>query len=312
MQVDFSEVIIQLLVMMFIIVTGMAAKRFRILDDHGDRVISSLIVNITTPALIISAMTLELDPQIAKNILIITVLTLFVLGFAWFFSKFAARGEHLTEDEARVYRFATIFGNASFLGFPLCYALFGRLGLLYASIYSAVQDIFFWSAGVSIMSDGKKEKGFSNMLNPNLVAIAIGIIILFTNIKLPVFLDSALSSIGSATMPLALMMVGSGFSSFDFSFGGIKSILKVVLSKLLIMPIIVGLLLFKLPIDDLVKYVLLLEFAMPTAASSVVMARNFDRDFTLASKLVMATTLISMITIPLLILLAKGISNLAL
>lgn len=309
MQVDFSEVIIQLLMMMFIIIIGMVAKRFRIVDEHGDRVISSLIVNITTPALIISTMTIELNPQIAKNIFIIIALTLFVLGFSWFFSKLTTKGEHLTDDEARVYRFATIFGNTSFLGFPMCFALFGRVGLLYASIYSAVQDIFFWTAGVSIMSEEENGRSLSNMLNPNLIAIAIGIVILFTNIKLPVFLDNAISSIGGATMPLALMMVGSGFSSFDLSFGGIKNMLKVIFFKLVVMPIIIGIILFKLPIDDLVKYVVLLEFAMPTAASSVVMARNFDRDFTLASKLVMATTLISMLTIPLLILLAKGIST---
>lgn len=310
MQVDFTQVIIQLLVMMFIIIVGMVAKRFRILDEHGDKVISSLIVNITTPALIISTMSIELDPQIATNILIMAILTLIVLGFAWFFSKLTVKGEHLDDGEVRVYRFATIFGNASFLGFPMCYALFGKIGLLYASIYSAVQDIFFWSAGVRIMSDGGSGNSLQNMLNPNLIAIAIGFIILFANITLPTFLDSALSSIGSATMPLALMMVGSGFSSFDFSFGGIKSLLKVIISKLLLMPIIIGLLLVKLPIDELVKYVLLLEFAMPTAASSVVMARNFDRDFTLASRLVMATTLLSMITIPLLVLLAKGVTSL--
>ena len=168
----------------------------------------------------------------------------------------------------------------------------------------------YFGQQVRIMSDGGSGNSLQNMLNPNLIAIAIGFIILFANITLPTFLDSALSSIGSATMPLALMMVGSGCSSFDFSFGGIKSLLKVIISKLLLMPIIIGLLLVKLPIDELVKYVLLLEFAMPTAASSVVMARNFDRDFTLASRLVMATTLLSMITIPLLVLLAKGVTSL--
>lgn len=305
MQIDFSEVIIQLLVMMFIIVTGMISKKFKVIDDYGDRTISSLIINVTTPALIISAMNLELDPGIARNILIVAILSLSLLGFAWLFSKLITKDESITDDQIRVHRFAIIFGNASFLGFPLCYALFGRLGLLYASIYSAIQDIFLWTVGVSIMADGTKQKNLANILNPNLAAIVVGVILLFANIKLPTFLDSALSSVGDATMPLALIMVGSGFSSLDFSFAGLKSILKVVLAKLIVMPIIMGFLLFKLPIDELVKSVLLLEFSLPTAAVSVVMARNFDRDFTLASRLVMATTLISMITIPLLVLLAK-------
>ncbi|NMA95837.1 MAG: AEC family transporter [Clostridiales bacterium] len=312
MTIDFSEVIIQLLIMLTIIITGIIAKRFKILDDHGDRVISSLIVNVTTPALIISAMTLDLDPQIIKNIIIITFLTLFVLVLSWIFSIYMIKKDDKIEDANRVYRFAIVFGNASFLGFPLCYALFGKIGLLYASIYSAMQDIFFWSAGVSIMTGGKGKKRFTNMLNPNMAAIVIGIIILFANIKLPVFLDSALSSVGDATMPLALMMVGSGFSRFSLDAEGLKSMAKVILSKLIILPIIVGALILKLPIDDIVKYVLLLEFAMPTAASTVVMSRNFDRDYTLASKLVMITTLISMVTIPLLIFLAKSALGLSL
>ncbi|MFU0800450.1 MAG: hypothetical protein ACFWUE_07295 [Xylanivirga thermophila] len=67
MQIQFGQVITQLLVMMFIIVVGIVAKKFKILDEYGDRIVSSLVINITTLALIISTMSIDLDSRIAKG-----------------------------------------------------------------------------------------------------------------------------------------------------------------------------------------------------------------------------------------------------
>ena len=110
MQVDFTQVIIQLLVMMFIIIVGMVAKRFRILDEHGDKVISSLIVNITS------------YPYNLYNVYRVRSTNSYNIhngnsyldctGICLVFSKLT-KGS-LDDSEVRVYKFATIFGNASF------------------------------------------------------------------------------------------------------------------------------------------------------------------------------------------------------
>lgn len=302
MHIDFNEVINQMLVMVLIIAVGFLARKLKVLTKEGNSTLSGLVINITSPALIISSMSLPTDKNIAKNILIVSILALCAISFMYILSGVLKHVKGISKDEYIIYRFCTVFGNASFLGFPLCYGLFGDIGLLYASIYSAVQDTFFWSLGVRIMADNTKKKGLKNLINPCMIAIVIGITILFSGITLPVFIIKTFSTVGSATLPLALILVGSGFYNSTYSLKGFKKDSLPTLIKLVILPTIAAIILFFINIDMIIKYVLLIEISMPCAASTVVLAENYKRDYTLASRMVMMMTAFGIVTIPVLIL----------
>lgn len=302
MQIDFGEVVNQLAVMAIIIATGYIIKKIKIINENGEKNLSSLVVNVTSPALILSSLSGTPDKAVLKNVVIIVLVTVCILSFSYLASSLVLRIKGVSESEKVIYHFCMMFSNAAFLGFPLCYGLFGKTGLLYASVYSAVQDTFFWSVGVGILVGSFSGSRFKNLINANMIAIIIGFILLIFKVQLPVFAEKALTTVGSATVPIALMIVGFGFFNVKFNLISMKQAILPVVYKLIIVPVIVGLVLSFLNLEITVKYILLLEISMPTAASTVVLARNFEKDYILASKLVILTTGMSMATLPLLVL----------
>lgn len=304
MNLDLNEVILQLIVMISIILVGYIAKRTKILDSDGDKTLSSLVVNITTPFLIIYSMTTMTEVRVLKNIFIVALIyTIIMLITYYVISKIVLFMRDLSLEEKTIYRFSVIFGNIAFIGFPMCYALFGNIGLLYASIASAVQDIFLWTLGVKLIS-GRKTKGkFSNLLNPNIIAIFIGIVFLILDLQLPAFAQKTFLTIGNTTSPLAFLVVGSGFYGATLQLKTVKRIILPTMIKLLVIPLFATLILINIPsTKQVIKYVILIELSMPCAASMAVMAKNYGRDHRLASQVVMFMIVASIITLPLMVL----------
>lgn len=302
MGIDFSQVVNKLAVMMIIIFTGLFAKKARILDENGDKVLTSFVINITSPALIIYSLSSTHSREVFINVYTVVLGTIAIILFTILISALMGHLKGFSKEELLIYRFSVIFGNASFLGIPLCYSIFGKTGLLYASVYGAIQDTFFWTLGAGMMAQGEGEKRLKNMLNPNMIAIFIGFVMLFSGIKLPGFMNDTFSTVGNATTPISLIIVGSGFAAAQMNFKSLKNVLLPGILKLVAVPVIAGCILFLINIDETVRLVLLTELAMPVAASTVMLARKYNRDYSLASKVVMLTTAISMITLPLLIL----------
>lgn len=302
MDINLQEVVNQLLVMVLIIGTGYGARKIGILDEHADRYLSKLVVNITLPALIIFGMTSKTEADMTKNLPIIILIASVAIISAYFVSRILIRAKNNNNEELSIYRFCSVFGNTGFLGFPLCYGLFGSTGLLYAAIYSSTQDLFFWSLGVKIISKESKALNFKKFINPCIVAAVFGIVMLFFKLKLPDFLNDTVSAIGNVTVPASLMVVGSGFCNVSISFKKIKKLLAISSIKLLLIPAAALIILSFLPLDNILKTVVLIEVAMPCSASAVTVAKNYERDYIKASEIVMTMTLFSLITIPLILL----------
>ncbi|NMA82566.1 MAG: AEC family transporter [Epulopiscium sp.] len=307
MQIQFGEVISQLIIMVIIIMIGYGAKKWRLIGEVGEKDISRLVVNITSPALIISSLSISLDENVSKNIIMIAAITSGILVSSYLISLLILGFKSYEEEEKVIYHFSMVFGNVAFLGFPMCYALFGKEGLLYASVYSAVQDLFFWSLGVQILAKKGEKLNLKNLLNPCMIALVIGIFILIFKIPIPSTIEKALTSIGGATIPLALMLVGSSFFNYKISKGTLKQMIVPSFIKLLLVPLIGGLILLPIPIPELLKYIIIIELSMPCAASSVVLAKNYGRDHVLASTVVMHMTGFSLLTIPIVILIINSL-----
>jgi len=301
MQISFNEVANQLLVMLIVIALGYIAKKKNILNENGDGILSALVVNITSPFLIVYSMSNSFGAKGLKDAVIIAVVSICILLFSWAISKIIVLFKFYTKDEQIIYRLSIIFSNASYVGFPLCYGLFGEKGLFYACIYSSVQDIFFWSAGVAVTTGKAGSAKLKGLINPNIIAILAGVVLILSGIKLPDFAQNAFSTVGNATIPLALMLVGSGFCNATLKLSSAKKVILPCLIKLVAVPAIVGIALLPVNMEPVIKGVLMIEISMPCAASIVVLAKNYGRDYGIASAIVMIMTVLSIITIPLLV-----------
>ncbi len=293
-------------VMALIMATGFLAKRIKIFNEASDKTFSEFIVYITCPAMILISLSEPKDYLALENLFAFICLSALTILFSYFASKQYLKLFKYSEKDSAVYRLGMIFGNTAYIGFPLCYSLFGSTGLLYASIYSAIQEAFLWSIGIDIISKKTNAglKKLKNLLNPNMIAIILGFILLSGNVVLPDLLHNTLSLIGSITIPLAYMMVGSGFYKTKIDVNDIKGIFLPTLYKLILIPIIVGTVLYFVNIDPMMKTVLLLQIAMPFAASGVTLSKSFGQDNVLASKAVTITTGACLITLPVIVFFA--------
>lgn len=300
MQNGLTEIITPLTVMALIIAIGYIAKRIGIFNDSSDKIFSGFVVNITCPALIVLSLSEPKEYSSLDNLFPFIGVTAFSIVFSYFISKPFLKAFRYNESDTVVFRHGMIFGNVAYIGYPLCYSLFGNTGFLYASVYAAVQETFLWSIGMNILV-GKTNIGakrFKNLLNPNMIALIVGFILFCVNVTLPEVIHSTLSTVGNITVPLAYMMVGSGFYRTKISLKDLKGISLPAIFKLLLIPAIVGVVLYFVNIDPIIKTVLLLQISMPFAASEVALAQNYGRDSVLASKAVTMTTGACLITLP--------------
>ncbi len=299
------SILSEILLLFIYVILGLYIKKRQFVTETGIQEISKIVVNVAMPLLVISSVNIEYKPEYANNMLLIAVLSFLYLATVTITSKKLA--SLVTDDKVdrSSMRYALVFGNIVFLGYPLSYALFGDVGVLYASVYVAMQNIFQWTLGVHFFSTDKfKMSNLKKLLNPGLIAICIGLTLLFLGIQTPPYILRIIKGVGAISVPLALMMIGATLADFR-----IKEIFTdkraqfVAFFKSIVFPALFLFLLMALPIDKTLKSVLVIMAAAPVQASATVIAHNFGGDSIVVAKCVALTTTLCALTLPAFLLL---------
>ncbi|WP_330615948.1 AEC family transporter [Serpentinicella alkaliphila] len=197
------------------------------------------------------------------------------------------------------------------MGFPILNAVYGSEGILYGSIFQIFYTIFIWTYGV-ILFKNKVEEQVSNkdikkailevVLNPNIIAVYIGIIIMAVDIRLPNMLLLSVNAIGSITGPLSMIIVGVILSEVDIK-NYIKDITVYygVIVKLIVMPLILYFLLLLISNISIINNTLVILVAMPSAIMTSIFAESYKKEKDYATVIVFLTTVFSIVTLPLLL-----------
>lgn len=304
-------IITQILILSFLAVIGAIAARFRIINQEVKNSIAKLVFNITLPLLIFSSVTkITLNNNILVNSLFVFIGGAVMITLLFASGEINRRILRLKGGSANVHVIHTMFGNVAFLGYPLFSALFPNgEGLFYAVIYHFTQDVFIWTLGVVLFQKGKnmplKEK-LSHLLNPNTIAFAIGLLVVFSGLTLPELIRTPLAGMGQTTIYLAMMYVGAVLYQQPvkgiFSKG---SVYLLGVTKMLIIPWIFLAILVVLKnymgiaFSREATIVLLMQGAMPCMTMIVVLAKRFESDDILATQNFFITSLMSLLTLPL-------------
>lgn len=273
----------------------------RILERETDKAISNLIFYFTMPALTIASMSLPVHgPQLYEGLFVLAAAILLV-GLSYFLIVFISDLFRVEGPIGDAFRFGSIFGNVTYLGFPICYLLFGKIGVFYAALYSLGHNLLFWTMGIWMI--GRRQDSrlkWREILNVNVVSIIAGSLLAVSHLHIPQIVFEPLNGLGEATVPLALMLIGSMMAE-----GGLKALVVnklVCLSaavKLIILPLLTLLLLRLLPfVSPVAKTVILVEMAMPAAALAPTVARRYDGAYNFLSQVVVFTTLLSLLITP--------------
>lgn len=287
---------------------GWLGRRAGVLDAGTDKAVSNLVFYFTMPALTVTSMSLKISTGQLYEGLLILAGSLVLVTLSYLFILPVSRLLRMDGPAEDAFRFGTIFGNVTYVGFPVCYILFGKIGIFYAALFSLGHNLLFWTLGVWMICR-RQGGGFRwrEALNINVISIVTGFLLAMGHIQLPRLIFEPLNGLGEATIPLALLLIGSMLAEGDFKeLLSSKMIYQSTVVKLLILPALTLALLHFAPFLSLTgKTVIILEMAMPAAALAPTVARKYNGGYGFLSRVVVFTTLFSLLTLPVFAWLAR-------
>jgi predicted permease len=301
---DFLLVADRILILTLLIAAGYASLRTGILNDKSLKSLSSFLINVTLPALILVSLQVPVTGALISGGGGIALLSVVYYALSLVIAAAVIRALRTGAGERGVFAFALVFPNVGFMGFPVIETLYGSEALFFAVICNLVFNVLVFSVGIVMMTGGEGGRGRFEprmLLNAGIGASLLGLALFLFSVRIPSPLIEALDLLGGITTPLAMVVVGGLLATFparrmveDRRIGVAAAV------RLLVIPVAAFLALRPFAGDTLAFAVLITLAAMPTAANTVIFAEEYDADALLASRIVFVTTMSSVITIPLL------------
>ena len=297
--------IVVMLTLFALVVVGYVAGKLGYLGGDFDRQLSRLVINITCPALILSsAMTGELpDREYILPLLLISTLTYLVLTGAGFLLP-----RYLTKDRSvqGPIGFALIFGNVGFMGYPVVASIFGHEAVFYAAVLNVVNTFAVFTIGTILINGASSEKErFEKKVlysTPMLAAYLTMAIVALRIDNIPEAISQPLTMLGNITVPAALLIIGSSMSQLSLrTMLGNRTVYATTLLRLALLPVGVHFLMRLVGFDPFVVNINTLVIAMPVATYGTILCLKYGKDTTMITEVTFITTLVSMVTIPLLV-----------
>ncbi len=293
----------QVFVMFLLILTGFVAVKASAVPAKARSSLSDLLVNIVLPAMIINSYVIDFDPSILPNLL--RTLTASIVAQVIVLLLSVLICIKIKNEDMPLMRIAMAFGNAGYMGFPLIRALFGSEGILYASIFLTVFNLLLWTIGVHSVEREKGSGGLSIVIevvkNPVVIAVVIGVVIYFARIPVPDLILQPIQLLGNMNTPLSMFITGMIMAG-----GGILKTLRdmrlweCISVRLILSPLLALLLCRLMGIGGMVGAVVILLSGCPSASVVSVFAVKYHYDESLGAGLVVISTLLSILTLPVL------------
>lgn len=293
----------QMCVLFAIMLIGLYAYKKNIIDDASCKKLSSIVINIANPALVLSSITGE--SRIPKGDFFKTfLLVIAVYAALLLLAKLVPMILHVDKTQQGVYKAMIVFSNIGFMGFPVISAVYGADALLYASLFMIPYNVLIYTYGIHAMLRSDQKKGLREQLksifNVGTIFCCIAIALYLFDVYIPEVPAKIIDTLGGLTAPLSMMVIGASFATMNMRelFTDGKLIVFSVI-KLLIIPL-AGLFVLHFIITDPKMYgVLLVMLATPVGSMTAMLAQQYDGNYSLASKGVAITTILSIATMPL-------------
>ena len=190
-----------------------------------------------------------------------------------------------------------VFGNTSYLGYPVALFAFGMAGLSRAVVFDMINSLVIFSLGIYIVQH--KNEIWEAFKIPLLYAVIIGLVVNLLSIPIPDLIFTPIEMIGMITIPLALLVLGYKLTEIKITAARVAVLASVfrILGGFLVALAVIEL----FAIEGMVKDIILLQAAMPSAVMGMILAAKYDRDASLVASVVLITTVLSLISIPLIL-----------
>lgn len=270
---------LQLIIM---IVVGFIVWRSGMVDENFDKSLTAFILNIALPCMIIKSFDAPFSQEELKNCAILLIISLVFLAFAFLIGQLTYKLSG-SGYMGRILRFGAMFTNFSFVGIPVVEALYGQTGVLYFVVYLVPIRMVYYSAAKPLLSPegtaGERKGLLSHVkgwMSPPVIAVFIGIVLYITGFKLPAFLDSAISGIGSICSPMGMILCGISLGKNKLLDILKPSYLSMPVLRNLLIPAITLAVMHFIPVDPLVAKVVVIYSALPVPAMLAAFTIQYD------------------------------------
>lgn len=302
---DFQVIATTMCSLIIIVIAGFISHKRGIINEEFERKLSGFVIKVTCPALLISSTMGDKMPDRdhIPMLLLVSLLTYVILIPLAYIQPVLMR---VKPDLRGMYSFMLTYSNVGFIGYPVVASIFGPDAVFYACILNVFNTITVFIWGVMFISGENLKNGFRFRLfvSPAMIATYISVIIVVLNLHTPKAIAMPLSILGNMTVPSSLIVIGAALAEIPTrKMVGTPHIFIMCFLKLLVLPLLVYYAMIMIGIDPRISSINMILIAMPVASFGTMFCMQMGKDETTMSQGTFWTTLLSVVSIPLLAML---------
>lgn len=297
---------LQVMVVLFIIVVlGYVLCKLGYMGEDFDRKLSSIVVNVTCPLLILSSVMGESLPD--RTLILpllgvgfLTYVLLLVFGF------FVPRLIAADRDDQGMIGFALMFANVGFIGYPIVSSIFGAKAVFYAALLNMPNTFFIFTAGVMLVKGeySVRKLNLKLLFSPAMIAAFVAALLVALDVHTPEIVARPVTMVGNITVPAALMIIGSSMARLPLhDIIGSPKVYVASVVRLGLVPVSLYFLFKVCGVSDIVNEINTVVIAMPVASFGTMFCMKYGRNPALMTEMTFITTVGSIFTIPLITML---------
>ena len=307
---DAGIVFQQMLVILLLVLAGFFTRRTGLVGGGHSAALSKLVSSVFNPALIISSMISDTSPKDYSEIRDVFIAAALMYAFLFAAAYLFTASRKKTYRDKTVFRLIYIFPNLGFIGIPVVRAVLGEHYVLHVAIFMLEFSLLIYSYGMMQLAENARFsiRALRPMLNIGTIGSVLALVLFFTEAPVPVPIASALQILGNATTPVAMIVTG-------FAIAEQEDLVRILtdggawlctLLKMLIIPAVFIFLLRMLPFRESICQLTLIMIAMPAANMPLILISEKGWNTDMYSRVIMLTTVLSVLTLPLLVLLYQS------
>ena len=305
------SILLKVIELFSVVILGYILVAKKIVPSSHLKSFSNLILKVTLPAMIITAMAIDLKVN-RDEILLIVVLSATTYGFLISMSFILPKIMRIDNKLKGLYSFFAVFGNVGFIGYPVLLSILGEGSLFYGAIFNMPFNLLVYTLGIYFINhrgdrvESKHKLSIRNIFNTGVVATIIGLFFFIGKIEIPEFIRNPMESLGNITSPLALFITGGSlYGARAKEIVKNYKLLLYSLVKLLVFPTLLAVGLYLFSVQGTIAQVAIILTGMPFGANTVILAQKYDNNAIEASEGVFLSTLLLLLSVPYLVFLIQ-------
>lgn len=296
---ELSMIILKQIVLMFIyMMIGFLLYKKKFVTKQGSKELGLILLYVILPVVIVKAYLVTFSAELLRGLALSFAASLLVLLLSMLLSRIVFRSKYPIEQ------FSSAFSNAGFIGIPLVEMTFNdSMAVFYVSSFVALLNILQWTYGIVVMT-GKRDSIAPKKIttNPIVISFIVGIILFFFPVELPEVLNSAVAAVSSMNAPVAMIILGTYLAQMKLrELFTDRMVYLCAVMRLIVIPLATAAVLALMPGNEMLKMSVLIVAATPVGSNVAIFAQMEDMDYTQAVKDICLSTLLCIVTIPLVV-----------